>query len=134
MPSAAQIICTVAASADSGAYLGGLVNCTLADGASSPSRHEPFSPRPLLPRPRTTSDVVAAPREIHGPRTIGLGPKPDAGSHCTVLTKKAHFSLSSSPNADAPWTSSGLARAMSDYEGLGRLANGPDSMKRSRVP
>jgi hypothetical protein len=31
------------------------------------------SPRVLFARFSTTSDVVAAPREMNGPRTIGLG-------------------------------------------------------------
>src|SRR6185369_4289903 len=60
--------------------------------ARSPSRHEAFSPRPLRDGPRTTSDIVAAPREMHGVRTIGSGSKLDAGSHVTVLNERARVS------------------------------------------
>src|SRR4029450_5364424 len=67
----------------------------------------PFSPPPfhnrsrpsrddghLLPAtdshgPRTTSDVVAAPREMHGARTIGVGPWLEARSHGTVRNERA---------------------------------------------
>src|SRR6185369_15617069 len=71
--------------------------------------------------PRTTSDVVAAPREMDGARTIGSGSKSDTGSHDTVLNEKGGVSPSSLTNHDAPWSGSGLARAMSDYEGPRRL-------------
>src|SRR5678815_4363063 len=89
-------------------------------------RAEPLSPRSLLPAssslgPRTTSDVVAAPRETHGARTIGIGSKLDAGSHGTVLNEWARVLPFSLTNADAPWSGVGLARAMSDYEGPRRL-------------
>ena len=89
-------------------------------------RAKPLSPRSLLPassspRPRTTSDVVAAPRETHGARTIGLGSKLDARSHGTDLNERARVSRSSLTNDDAPCSGIGPARAMSDYEAPGRL-------------
>jgi hypothetical protein len=66
--------------------------------------------------PRTTSDVVAAPRETHGARTIVIGSTPDARNHGTVLNKKSRVSPSSSSNDDAPWSGIGLLRAVSDDE------------------
>src|SRR6185369_3484576 len=71
--------------------------------------------------PRTTSDIVAAPREMHGARTIGIGSRLDAGSHGTVLSEGARVSPFSLTNHDAPWSGVGLARAMSDYETPSRL-------------
>ena len=66
----------------------------------STARDRRATPRSRLPassspRPRTTSDVVAAPREIDGARTIGIGSKPDAWNHGTVLNERALVSPSS---------------------------------------
>ena len=69
---------------------------------------------------------------MHGACTIGIGSKLDAGSHCTVLNEKAHLSPSSLTNHDAPWSGIGLPRAMTVVEGLRRLGNGPDPMKRGQ--
>src|SRR6185369_15396247 len=104
-------------------------------------RLEPLSPRSLLPAassygPRTTSDVVAVPREMHGARTIGVGSKPDAGGYGTVLSERAGVSPFSLTNHDAPWSSNlivtsdvGVRVAKST-----RHSNGPVSMKRGRIP
>ena len=85
------------------------------------------------PRPRTTSDVVAAPREILGARTIGIGSKPDAWNHGTVLNERALVSPVSRSNADAPWSSIDLPRAMSEYEGPSRLGTRTAPTRRNAV-
>src|SRR5258705_10023140 len=102
-------------------------------GRGSPSRHEAFSPRPLRHGPRTTSDIVAAPREMHGARSIGIGSKLDAGSHGTVLKVRARVSPFSLTNHDAPWSGIGLARAMSVSEVPGRLGTRTAPTLRSAV-
>ena len=70
--------------------------CPVPRPFSPPPFHHRYRPsrddRRLLPAasshgPRTTSDVVAAPREMHGARTVGIGSKPDAGSHGQSRTK-----------------------------------------------
>ena len=58
---------------------------------------------------------------MHSARTTGIGSKPGAGSHGTVVNEKARLSPFSLTNPDAPWSGVGLARAMSDYETPGRL-------------
>jgi hypothetical protein len=58
---------------------------------------------------------------MDGARTIGIGSKLDAGSHCTVVNERARVSPFSLTDHDAPWSGVGLARAMSDYETPGRL-------------
>ena len=90
-------------------------------------------PASTSPRPRTTSDVAAAPREMHGARMIGVGSKLDAGDHGTVLNERALVSPFSRLNADAPWSGIDLLRAMTVDEGPSRSGTRTAPNRRSAV-
>jgi hypothetical protein len=53
---------------------------------------------------------------MHGARTIGDETFLIAWSRGSLRDEKARLSLASLSSAAAPWSSIGLARAMSDYE------------------
>src|SRR5258705_7234044 len=106
------------------------------DGRASPSRHEAFSPRPLRHGPRTTSDIVAALREMnrraHDRHRVETGrwePRPGPEREGARLAFLAYKSRRTVVGRRLGTSDVGTRLTPST-----RYANGPDSMKRGRLP